>query len=90
MERSSEISSINGGMARRLGVVQIFAFGTVQLDSAGIGNVGLTSGEKGLSLAHQAGTFTEVALFVLLGLCASTEVSLVSNIKQIFSRNIPS
>jgi hypothetical protein len=47
-------------MARRFGVVEVFAACAVELYGGGIGYVGLAHGEEGLRFAHDARAFAEV------------------------------
>ena len=40
LERSTKVGAVDLRMARRFGIVEIFAFGAVELDTLGMGDVG--------------------------------------------------
>ena len=68
MEGSAEIGAVDGCVAGGLGVVEIFAFRTVQLDGLLAGVVAETHGEEGLGFAEDAGAFAEVSFLVFVEL----------------------
>lgn len=67
-ERGAEVGAVDAVVARRLGIVDVLAFGAVEFDGAGAGDVVLAGGEEVLGLADDAGAFAEDALFVFLHL----------------------
>lgn len=70
VERGTEVRAINGGMARRLGVVDILTFRAVQLHSALVRQVGLANGQERMAIAHHTGALSKVAFLVFLKLPA--------------------
>lgn len=68
VERGAEVGAVDGGVARGLGVVEVFAFGAVELYAFLVRDVGEAHGEEGVVLAHYAGAFAEVAFFVFFEL----------------------
>jgi hypothetical protein len=68
MERSSEICSVDRGMARRLGIVDILALGAIELHGLDVGEVRKTHGEERVLLAHDTRALSEVAFLVLIKL----------------------
>ena len=55
-------------MAGGFRVVDVFAFGAVELDSAHVWKVMLTHGQEGMSIAKHARTFAKVAFLILVKL----------------------
>lgn len=68
MEGGTKVGAIDSRVAGRLWIVDIFAFGTVELDGLHICDVGQSHGEEVLLFAVDARTFAEVALLVLIEL----------------------
>lgn len=68
MERCAEVSSIDSAVSSRLGVVEILASCTVQLDSLDIGIVRLAHWQERVLLAHNARALSKVRLLVLVEL----------------------
>ena len=68
VERGAEVGAVDGGVARGLRVVHVFAFGAVEFYRFDVGVVGLPHGEEGVAVAGDAGTFAEVGFFVFLEL----------------------
>lgn len=58
-------------MAGGFRIVNVFAFGAVELDSAHVWEVMLAHGQERMSIAKHAGTFAKVAflIFVKLDRC---------------------
>lgn len=67
-ERGAEVGTVDDGMARRLGIVDVFAARTVEFDRGSVGDVGLAHGEERLGFTHDAGTSSEVAFLEFLEL----------------------
>lgn len=68
MERSPEVGAVDGEVAGRLWVVEVFTARAVQLHGGRVGDVGLAHGEERLGFAHYAGAFAEVGFFELFEL----------------------
>lgn len=67
-ERGAEVGAVDGGVAARLGVVEVLAAGAPELDGLLVGDVGQADGQEGVRVAVDAGAFAEVGLLVLLEL----------------------
>lgn len=68
VEGCAKVCAVDGGMARGLGVVEVFAARTVQLDRVYTCYIGYTHWKKMLLFAVNARALSERAFFVLLGL----------------------
>lgn len=68
VEGGAEVGAVDDGVARRLGVVEVFAAGAVELDGGRVGHVRLAHGEERLRFAHDAGALAEVGFFEFLEL----------------------
>lgn len=71
LEGGAEVGAIDDGVAGRFRVVEVFAFGAVELDGLDVGEVGHAGWEEQVGVAHDAGTFAKVAFFVFFELGAS-------------------
>ena len=67
-ERSAEIGTINGAVARGLWGVEILAATAVQFDGFLVWYVSETNGEEGLLLTEYARASSEIGAFVFLEL----------------------
>lgn len=74
VERCTKVCSINSCVARRFGVVDILAFGTVELYCFKVWVVRLSHRQQGLRFAHHSRAFAKIILFVLLKLFKSQKV----------------
>lgn len=55
-------------MSGRFGIVDVLAFGTIKANGAGVRDIVLTGREKRMAFARNTGTFSEIALLVLVNL----------------------
>lgn len=77
VEGGAEVGTVDGGVAGGFGVVDVFAFGAVELDGALVGEVGLAHGEERMAFAHDARTLAKVAFLVLVKLwCVSKNIQM--------------
>ena len=53
-------------MARRLGVVDVFASGAVELDGLQIGHIREAHGKEGVGVTHDTRAFSKLGLLVLV------------------------
>lgn len=79
VERGAEVSAVDGGVARRLGVVDILASRAVQLDGLGVGHVREPHRQQGVRRTHDARALAEVGLLILLELLIEGRKELVTN-----------
>lgn len=79
VERRAKVSAVDGVVARRLWVVDVFALGAVQLDMRGVGYIMQAHGEQMLRVADDARALSEYALLVLVELLAQVSVSSVKD-----------
>lgn len=68
VEGGSEVGTVDGGVSGGFRVVDVLALGTVELDGAHVRKIGLTHGQKRVSLADNAGALSKVAFLVLVKL----------------------
>lgn len=68
LEGSTEVGTIDVGMAAGFGVIDVFTFAAVELDGLGGRDVGQASREEGVGVTHDARTFAKVSFLVLLEL----------------------
>lgn len=68
VEGGAEVGTVDGGVARRLWVVEVLAAGAVELDWFEVGDIGETHGEEGMGVAVDARAFSKLGLFVLVEL----------------------
>lgn len=68
VEGGAKVGAVNAGVARRLGVVDVFAARAEELDGLGVGHVSEAHGQQRLRVAVDAGAFAKLALFVLVEL----------------------
>ena len=68
LERRPEVRTIDVGMARGFGIVEVFAFAAVELDGLDVREICHACRKKRVRAAHDSGAFTKVAFFVFLKL----------------------
>lgn len=68
VERGAEVGAVDGGVPRGLWVVRIFAAGAVELDGFEVGDVREAHGQERVGVAHDARTFPELGLLILVEL----------------------
>lgn len=68
MEAGTEVRAVDGGMAARFGVVEVFAFGAVKFHRREVCGVVLAHGKKVGAVAGDARAFAEVSGLVFLAL----------------------
>lgn len=73
VERRPEIGAVDGGMARRLGVVDILAFRAEEFNGAHVRDVVLAHREQRVSITHNTGAFAKIAPFVFVKLDSSID-----------------
>ena len=67
-EGGAEVRAVDGTVARGLRGVDILAAAAVELDCLLIRDVGQADGKKGMGLAEDTGTSSEIGAFVLVQL----------------------
>lgn len=73
VERRPEIGTVDGSMARRLGVVDILTFCAEEFNGAHIRDVVLAHREQRMAITHNTGTFAKIAPFVFVKLDSSID-----------------
>ena len=64
----AEVGTVDASVAGGFGVVDVFAFGAVELDWLDAGGVCEAHGQQRMLVTHHAGAFSEVSAFVFLEL----------------------
>lgn len=72
VEGGAEVGTVDGGVTRRLWVVEVLAAGAVEFDWFEVGDIGEAHGEEGMGVAVDARAFSKLGLFVLVELFQGT------------------
>jgi hypothetical protein len=67
-EGGAEVCAVDGGMAARLGIVEVLAPGAPELDRLLVRDVGQADGQEGMRVAVDARAFSKVGLLIFLEL----------------------
>jgi hypothetical protein len=77
VEGGAEVGAVDDGVARGLGVVDVFAAWAVEFDRGRVGDVGLAEGEEWLRVAEDPGAAAEVGFFEFLELISDELVGIM-------------